>query len=553
MSTTRKSLKAKKLRFASIVRVSTEQQEKNGGSLPVQRKDNQKAVVALGGVIVEEYGGHEHATPGWEKKEIERLLQDAKRTPSKYDAVIVSHTDRWSRDNQKSQEGLKVFEKHNIKFFVGQTEYCLSDPEHLLFLEMSTVFGQFQARNQRRKSRSVRIDRAKMGMPSCGKLPFGRMWDKTTGQWSIDDEKKALVEEAAKRYLRGEKLKEVANKYGLNHSFLHKTLTQRCGTVWEQRFRLDDGTYEVIKTEIPSLLPAETINAILKQAKANKTYAHGQFKYKYLLKGLVFCEHCGYKMFGQANHNQRLYYRHAHMERVRECNRPDRVGSIRADVLEEIVLRHLFDTFGNPKKLREAIEEAIPNREEEARNRNRVQVINDTLAKIERERDRVVDRIAKGIITDALAKKNLADADRREAMLLDEKAELEASLESIPRKEDVDRLIKIGRTLHNFPSKQKSRLRQRMRWISHDYDSMSWEDKKALCEMVFSGQTPEGKPMGVSVKWNEDKSWRCIIRGHFINMIVREQTIEDLDRYFEEGYTPAQNLQNKLVSKYAWH
>src|SRR5690349_8851512 len=97
------------LRFAALIRVSTEKQEKHGESLRTQKSAVTQAVKSLGGKIVTWYGGQEHGVPGYEKKEVDRLLKDAKSKASPFNAVIVSHADRWSRDNEKSAEGLKVF------------------------------------------------------------------------------------------------------------------------------------------------------------------------------------------------------------------------------------------------------------------------------------------------------------------------------------------------------------------------------------------------------------------------------------------------------------
>src|SRR5262245_7303895 len=92
------------LRFAALIRVSTEQQAETGESLRVQRTDNERDAGLLGGTIVGWYGGQEHATPGYEKREVDRLIADAGK--DKFDAVIVNRTDRWSRDNAKSTQGL---------------------------------------------------------------------------------------------------------------------------------------------------------------------------------------------------------------------------------------------------------------------------------------------------------------------------------------------------------------------------------------------------------------------------------------------------------------
>jgi DNA invertase Pin-like site-specific DNA recombinase len=73
------------LRFAALIRVSTEQQERTGESLRTQAKQNDQDVAFLSGKIVARYGGQEHATPGWEKGEVDRLIADAAK--GKFDAV----------------------------------------------------------------------------------------------------------------------------------------------------------------------------------------------------------------------------------------------------------------------------------------------------------------------------------------------------------------------------------------------------------------------------------------------------------------------------------
>lgn len=67
-----------KLRFAPLIRVSTEQQEQQGQSLEVQKAKIVNAVKALNGVIPkvckEKYSGQEHATAGFEREKFKQLL-----------------------------------------------------------------------------------------------------------------------------------------------------------------------------------------------------------------------------------------------------------------------------------------------------------------------------------------------------------------------------------------------------------------------------------------------------------------------------------------------
>ncbi len=98
-----KSRKKSLLRFAALIRVSTEKQQAQGESLRTQKQQIEQTVEVLGGEVVAWFGGQEHATPGWEHGEVDRLLEYCERRPRQVDAVMVSHQDRWSRDNISSE------------------------------------------------------------------------------------------------------------------------------------------------------------------------------------------------------------------------------------------------------------------------------------------------------------------------------------------------------------------------------------------------------------------------------------------------------------------
>ena len=136
----------KGLRFAPIIRVSTEGQAQKGHSLKTQKEQIQRAVQILGGTIPGHcwrYSGQEHATPDQERRKLDQLLEDARK--DLFDAVIVCDASRWSRDNRKGKEGLEVLRTNGIRFFVGTTEYDLFNPEQLFFLGMATEVNEYAA------------------------------------------------------------------------------------------------------------------------------------------------------------------------------------------------------------------------------------------------------------------------------------------------------------------------------------------------------------------------------------------------------------------------
>ena len=119
----------KKLRFAPLIRVSTEAQEKRGESIEVQKKQIDHSVQSLDGTIPDncwKYSGQEHATPEQERQKLDQLLEDSSK--SLFDAVIVCDATRWSRDNRKSKDGLDKLKDNGIRFFIGTMEMDLFEP-----------------------------------------------------------------------------------------------------------------------------------------------------------------------------------------------------------------------------------------------------------------------------------------------------------------------------------------------------------------------------------------------------------------------------------------
>ena len=542
--------KTKTLKFAALCRVSTERQKKRGESLHVQKADIERSVEMLGGKIVAWYGGAEHATAGHEKLEIDRLLSDAKK--KRFNATICNHADRWSRDNQKSHDGLEMLRKAGVKFFIQTTEYDLVNPEHLLFLEMSSVFGAFSARQQKVKSLDSRISRAKKGGASCGKLPFGRTYDKETGQWGIDKAKHQMIKDVAKRYLAGGSITDLGIEYGMDGSGLLPTIAERCGTIWIQTFKKHDETITV-ETEVPRLLPEATIKAIRKRKEANNTFAHRKIKHDYLLSRMIFCCHCGYPMYGQTNtiDGRYKYYRHDTRKTcTRKCDRPKTgANQIPAKVIDTLVLNHLFEMFGNPKKVKEAIDAAQPNKVQTRQQTERRSRIDIELTNLQKGRERLMRLVVRGTLDEGEAEKQLNTIKDKQDMLSGELENLKDALKNTPDSDDVKKMSK--KVASQF--KRSVRLPTAKRRINSEawfQTKMTYKEKRSLCEMVFSGKTPDGKRMGVFINWNiKDLSWTFDIRGHLIN--YRNMPVLS-DSQIKKGFMRGAELQDELLTKLTW-
>jgi len=319
-------------------------------------------------------------------------------------------------------------------------------------------------------------------------------------------------------------------------------LNNRCGDIWDQRFKLDDGSIEEIKTKIPRLLPQKTINAIHKKAAANKTYTHGEIKNKYLLSRMIFCEHCGHPLTGQTSKVKKYdkeypYYRHLSEKRVGKCSRPVKARNVNVQHIEEVVMGHLFECFGNPQRVQKAIQDATPNMEEVEKEYKRLDRIESELVKIKKGRDRVIKQIVDEKLTDEQAGGQLDKLNLRENNLTEEKHRLHESLSNQP---DAKQISDISKEVSKRFKKKKKQPRKKVSarlWAmtssaNHDYDGMTWEEKRHLLEIVFSGKTPDGDRMGVWIAWDDKNKWRFSIKGHLINLelLYPHKNIFDLEQ-----------------------
>lgn len=506
-----------KLKFAPLVRVSTEKQEKMGESLKTQQTQIEQAVKALNGVLIPDpwrYSGQEHSTPTFERKRFDQLLKDAGK--GVFDAVMVVDPSRWSRDNVKSEQGLRTLRDAGVRFFAGMTEHDLFNPSAILYLGMAATINQYVASTQTLKSIQNRIARSARGLPTAGKLPYGRTYDKKTETWGIDREKQKKIEWAAKEYLKGERLPKLAKTLGMNPANLWKILTRRSGGEWLIEFSSKQHAIEEkVTLKIPSLLDPIIIRRIHARAEANKTYTHGMIKYGYLLSRATFCSKCGLALFGQTNHNEKRYYRHSRNLEHHKC---DPSLWVRAEELEQAVLVRLFATLGDPAGMEKAMQKAIPDRVKIKELRERKKFLESELSKVDLKKDRLIDSIADGLLSKDEAGKKMTDIRERESSIRAEIEAVDPQLSEVPTEEEIRDRAKLIQRIVSQIYRSPSRLKK-----------MSFEDRRKLIATFFSGKDAQGRRLGVYVERMKDGVIRYEIRGAFNQTFQGTLTTDGLD------------------------
>jgi len=489
------------LRFAPLIRVSTEKQAARGESLRTQKKQIIQYVELLGGVIPEhcwKYSGQEHATAEWERRKLNQLLTDSGR--DLFDAVIVCDVSRWARDSKKSKEGTDILKKNGIRFYIGTSESDLYNPDHILFLCMATGFSEFQANTQSMKSITNRIERAKQGLPATGKWPSGRTF--IDGKWGIVTEFQNKILRAAEMIIGGTPLKQTSEVLGINRAGMRQTLLERCGDTWHQNFRADRFKInESIPTKVPRLLPDDMIQAVKLRLQQNKTIFHGQIKNKYLLGRMILCGHCGNALFGQTSKGKQ-YYRHANCAHF---------TNIPAAFVEDAVMVHLFSFFGNRAAMEKAIQAAIPDFGEIDKLETNKGEMDQEIKQIKTDRDRLLDLALKGVIEDSDLKEKMTRLRERESLLKDQIAGIKQKLCNIPSAETVGQKADLLKS--HIESIYSSGL---------EFAEMDFDEKRKLLQLAFTGQDPDETRPGVYITKDGENDWSFEIKGVIPGTTIRD-------------------------------
>ncbi len=545
------------LRFAGLVRVSTEGQKEKGASIETQKNSIKKSVEYLGGnpSSIKWYEGQEHSTEGYERKIFDKLVADAKE--KLFDAVIFYDLSRWSRDNLKSKTNINVLEKNGIKFYEGIKEYDLSDYNDRFIIGMMTEINERAAKEIKARMCEGKITRAQEGwaVSSPKYLPWGRTFDndkKNTyasvyDRWGLKDGAKELMTQVVDRYINGEKTAVLADELGIYPSNLLEIFRGCLGNKWNRTFSSPKRSEKVpVKIPIPPLIDDEKkIEKVIETIASKRTWAHGSYKIDYLFSSMIFDANCGHTLSGTSKKGKKYYY---HQDNYKKGCGSRRY--IPEKELEIAVLTHLFYMYEDDDKIEKAVLRAYP--DQDKFNKLLAEEANDTkeIKRIEKAEDTLAKAISEGVIGFDVAKRR-ADKLKKQKESIESKIEERKPLLSNrpPTKKELEEeveTIKIDMDLFRHTMRGSLQSPSRL-------SIMSFADKRRLMELAFGGKDIKGNRLGIYVsQGSTKKSIKFTIRGKFSNNVnYKEQIVDEspMPRYkiqeilgintYEEGdYTP---------------
>lgn len=467
-----------KTKAAGYVRVSTAEQVE-GESLTTQRDKIKKFAEGADLELTRIYA--DEGISGGSMKERHALAQcltDGQR--GQFSVLIVYRLSRFGRNARELLENYNQLKEAGIQLRSIAEGIDFSTKYGEAMLGLLAVIAQLEKDILKEQMFENRVARAKRGVPTSGKLPYGRTYDRATDKWVLDEDKANLIRKAAEDYLSGTPLKDIAARIGMTDNNLRDILRNRCGDTWTVNFK---GT-EPITYNIDRILTDDTIEEIKERLEFNRKNNRTDLPGIYVLSGFIRCYDCLSKLSGVTLNYSTSPLR-AYRHKTGKCKS---FKYIPADGIEKAVFETIFENIIDVPSFEKAIKESMPDqtwidelKEKITRNEKR-------LAKVELALDDLVTALLNKTLTAETIK-------NREAKLLEEKRTISEELEtdrqtlkSLPNPEEVKAEANtIRRNLLQQYGGQK-RLKK-----------LTFDEKRNLLHWLFDGKDRDGKPYGIYV------------------------------------------------------
>ncbi len=178
--------------------------------MDTQRSSAEMLVKKYGCKIVEEYKDESVSatkTKYYERRELTRLLDDSEL--SKFDVIVVYKEDRLARNPTDHAHLRHDFKEYGTPVVISSTE-TLYDTGELVPTLVRDGITKFEADNTRDRTRDTFVYKTQKGEWTGGKVPFGYVLNKKTGNFEKKDSELLLIKRIFHLYKQGHGFQTIA-------------------------------------------------------------------------------------------------------------------------------------------------------------------------------------------------------------------------------------------------------------------------------------------------------------------------------------------------------
>jgi site-specific DNA recombinase len=433
----------KKIRIAIYVRVSTQEQAKEGYSINEQIDRLKKYADAHGWIVVKIYTDAGHSGANQERPALQDMILDVQA--GRIDKVLVYKLDRLSRSQKDTLELIEdVFLKNDCDFESMTEKFDTSTSFGRAMVGILAVFAQLE-REQIKERMSMGIEaRMKEGKWRGGKsVPFGYDYEPALEKLVVNEYEAMIVRFIFNEYAEGKSF------YYMVHDMTEKGYTLRNGKLDNRNLRyiMKNKTYlgymrskkDWIKGLHDPIIDEETFNKVndrleesAKQFKESGRKV-GTAAISTNLGGLIYCAKCGAK-FATATGGSKKYGLHRNYvcysqnkktkHLIKDPNCKNKIYKV--PILDEIIFKEIKKLAIDPDYM-----QTIKKRNEQQDEVKQIHAIEDQIKSINSQISRFMDLYG-------LGRYSIEELDAKTQPLTDQKLKLQQELNRL--KEDSQKM-----------------------------------------------------------------------------------------------------------------
>lgn len=212
------------MRTAIYIRVSTEEQVKEGYSISAQKQKLQAFCASQDWVVSGFYADEGISAKDIKRPELQKMLKDIE--DGKIDCVLVYRLDRLTRSVFDLYKLLEVFDQYDCSFKSATEVYDTTTAMGRMFITIVAALAQWERENMAERIRFGQQEKARQGKYVSNRVPVGYALDKENWRLNIIEDEAKLVRKIFSLYKSGLGVNRVARH--LNQT---GTLTIR-GNTW---------------------------------------------------------------------------------------------------------------------------------------------------------------------------------------------------------------------------------------------------------------------------------------------------------------------------------
>lgn len=295
----------KRLRTALYIRVSTEDQAREGYSIQMQKDKLQAYCISQGWDIEDFYIDDGYSAKDLNRPEMKRMIANIEQ--GMIDCVLVYRLDRLTRSVFDLHNLLKLFEKHNCKFKSATEVYDTTTAMGRMFITVVAALAQWERENTAERVKANMYQMVKEGKYPGGKVNFGYKLEK--GKIQPNAEEAAIVNTIFDLYLEGNGDNRTAT---LLNSMGYRTRKGKLWTgkqirdiltnqIYVGRFFYMDEYHEGI---VPAIVDIEKFETAQKMREGRRGKHPKQVSSDYIFSGVLRCARCGRVMPGKLSNGR---------------------------------------------------------------------------------------------------------------------------------------------------------------------------------------------------------------------------------------------------------